>query len=115
MAALQTKIKKEWYPPTNLPRTNLVVRFKVAAAGEVSDLAVHKSSGVAKYDNAGLEAVRRAAPFASLPKGSPDKVDIEFTFDLWNYNDPEFRKQFIKEHPEIKNPFGTDPVKTKGK
>jgi TonB family protein len=47
---------------------------------------VHKvklisSSGVSIADDAATQAINDAAPFANLPDGVGDEIDINFTFD----------------------------------
>ncbi len=81
MADLQRRIKRAWFPPRGQESRRVVVIFKVHSGGELSDLRIDKSSGVATADQAALEAVRNAAPFRPLPNGAPSVVDIQFTFD----------------------------------
>lgn len=81
MADLQRRIKRAWFPPRGQESRRVVVIFKVHSQGELSDLRIDKSSGVATADQAALEAVRNAAPFRPLPNGAPSVVDIQFTFD----------------------------------
>lgn len=69
MADLQRRIKRAWFPQ-----------------GELSDLKLHKSSGVAIADQAAMKAVQNAAPFRPLPQGSPENIDIQFTFDYNVFN-----------------------------
>lgn len=45
----------------------------VARDGRLAEVAVATSSGSAALDRAALDAVRRAAPFPSAPKGLPDQ------------------------------------------
>lgn len=81
MADLQRRIKKHWFPPKGNESKRVVVVFKVHSGGELSNLHLDHSSGVAIADNAALKAVEDAAPFRPLPAGAPDAVDIQFTFD----------------------------------
>ena len=55
----------------------VVARLTVARDGALIDLSLPKSSGLAGVDGSVLEAIRRAAPFAPLPK---DFADNRFTF-----------------------------------
>lgn len=81
MADLQRRIKKHWFPPKGNESKRVVVVFKVHSGGELSQLRLDHSSGVAIADQAALKAVEDAAPFRPLPAGAPDAVDIQFTFD----------------------------------
>lgn len=82
MAELQRRIKKHWFPPRDSESKRVSVTFKIARDGAMSNLLLQKRSGAALSDNAALNAVQTAAPFPSLPEGSPESVDIEFTFDF---------------------------------
>lgn len=57
------------------------VLFRVDSNGKMTDLKIDQSAGIAIADKAALEAATNAAPFRPLPAGSPDHVDIKFTFD----------------------------------
>lgn len=81
MADLQRRIKRAWFPPKGNESKRVVVQFKVHRGGELSNLRLDKSSGMAIADQAALKAVENAAPFRPLPPGAPDDVDIQFTFD----------------------------------
>lgn len=81
MADLQRRIKKAWFPPRGQESRRVVVIFKIHSMGELSDLRIDRSSGVASADQAALTAVQNAAPFRQLPAGAPSVVDIQFTFD----------------------------------
>ena len=81
MAALQRRIKRSWFPPKNTESLRGKVIFKVRNDGTLANLRMAKGTGLARADEAMLNAVERAAPFAALPPGAPVDVDIEFTFD----------------------------------
>lgn len=82
MTALQRRIKRGWFPP-KIPTSNrTIVRFNISRDGELSGLRISKSSGDAMTDKAALSAVENAAPLPHLPAGSPESVDVEFTFDF---------------------------------
>ncbi len=86
MADLQRRIKRAWFPPKGMETKVVTAVFKVHQQGELSDLKLHKSSGVAIADQAALKAVENAAPFRPLPEGSPENIDIQFTFDYNVFN-----------------------------
>ena len=81
MAELQRKIKRGWFPPRAPGSIKTQVVFKIHTNGELSDLRIKQSSGIAINDQAALKAVESSAPFKHLPANSPENVDIEFTFD----------------------------------
>ncbi len=81
MASLQKQIKEHWLPPTEDRSKRVSVIFKIHQDGKVSNLTIQRSSGVQKADQAALKAVETSTPLAKLPAGSPENVDIEFTFD----------------------------------
>lgn len=82
MAHLQRLIKRHWFPPSDTASKKIVVCFKVSLDGTMSDLHLVRGCGIQRADNAALRAVQDAsASFAHLPQGSPESVDIEFTFD----------------------------------
>ncbi|PWT97783.1 MAG: hypothetical protein C5B53_07560, partial [Candidatus Melainabacteria bacterium] len=81
MADLQRRIKRAWFPPKGNESKRVVVVFKIHKGGELSNLRLERTSGVAIADQAALKAVENAAPFRPLPAGASDDVDIQFTFD----------------------------------
>jgi len=81
MAEVQRRIKASWQPPKGDDTRQVVVVFKIYKFGELSDLHLDKSSGVATQDKAALAAVEKAAPFQPLPTGASAPIDIQFTFD----------------------------------
>jgi TonB family protein len=81
MADLQRRIKRAWFPPRGQENRRVVVVFKIHKEGELSNLRLVTSSGMAPADKAAMSAVENAAPFRPLPAGASDDVDIQFTFD----------------------------------
>ena len=81
MKELQKKIKHAWYPPKGNESKRIKVSFKVHKDGHISRVRLASSSGVQVADDAALKALDDAAPFAALPDGAGDDVDINFTFD----------------------------------
>lgn len=81
MRALRPTIINAWYPPQGTENSTVVVVFKIHRRGELSHLRLEYSSGSNFADQAALTAVENAAPFPPLPIGSPEEVDIQFTFD----------------------------------
>ncbi len=81
MARLQRSIKSHWSPPKRESSQRTQVQFAIAKDGTISKLRVIKSSGDAEEDKAGLEAINKMGKAPSLPDGSDQSVDIQFTFD----------------------------------
>ena len=81
MADLQRRIKRAWFPNKDQQSRHVKVMFKIHEDGTMSNLRISQSSNWAAADQAALQAVNNAAPFAPLPRFSPENVDIEFTFD----------------------------------
>jgi len=80
MANLERSIKSHWSPPRTNSSKQAQVTFKVDTQGQVSELKLTKSTGSPAGDQAALKAVRDAAPFSTLPSGSPPSAAIQFTF-----------------------------------
>lgn len=77
MNKLQKSIQKNWTPdPTETRR--VVVTFKIASKGDISDLKIWKSSGSAEMDEKALDAVRKSEKIP-LPDGAPTDVTIQYT------------------------------------
>ncbi len=81
MADLQRRIKRAWMPPREGQSLKVKVMFTIFRNGELGRVQMVKSSGMALADQAATKAVENAAPFAHLPAGSPQSIDVEFTFD----------------------------------
>lgn len=81
MADLQRRIKRSWFPPKHTEKNRVKVMFKIHEDGTMSNLRISAPAGIAIADQAALQAVQSAAPFKHLPNGSPENVDVEFTFD----------------------------------
>jgi TonB family protein len=87
MNDLESRIKKTWGPPAGHESAIVSVLFRVNANGEVSDLKLYRSSGHATADEAALQAIQRAAPFAIPPARVGVPLDVQYTFDrrlLWS-------------------------------
>ncbi len=81
LAEMERKIKEKWFPPRGNESNKITVSFKLNKRGEVSKLRLKTSSKLAISDEAAMTAVKSASPFGPLPDGSPDEVEIKFTFD----------------------------------
>lgn len=81
VAQMEKKIRKAWFPPKGEETKKIILKFKISSQGAVSSVRLKSSSGIMVADEAAMTAVKTAAPFAPLPKGAPDPVEILFTFD----------------------------------
>jgi len=81
MADMQKRVKRAWFPPKGAESKRVVVQFKIRAGGELSNLRIDHSSGLAIADQSALKAVENAAPFAPLPAGAQKELDVQFIFD----------------------------------
>lgn len=81
MADLQRRIKRRWFPPRGEETRRIRVRFKIHNNGEMEGLTLYESCSVSSADRAALDAVQNASPFRMLPKGAPEVIYVEFTFD----------------------------------
>ena len=78
---MQRRIKRAWFPPKGNESKRVVVGYTIHKDGNLSDLRITNSSGVATADEAALKAVTNAAPFRPLPAGTEESVPMQFTFD----------------------------------
>ncbi len=60
-------IKSRWTRPP-IEGVEALVRFRIASDGTVSALELIESSGVTRFDNAGLRAIQLASPAPPLPR-----------------------------------------------
>lgn len=68
-----------------LRQGEVVIRFKLSAGGQMSDLMLTKSSGYPAFDKQVLRAVRKAAPFGRVPTAVLDgrsaiRVSVPYKF-----------------------------------
>ncbi|MBX9878547.1 MAG: TonB C-terminal domain-containing protein [Candidatus Obscuribacterales bacterium] len=88
MDALQTSIKKNWHP-SGAGDHVVRVKFKVHKNGEISDLAFDRMSRSPENDAAVMKAIIASMPsLPPLPEGSPENVDIQFTFEYKVHDAP---------------------------
>jgi TonB family protein len=83
MASLKRRVRRNWIAPESGSSRRTVLNFAVSRSGGVSRLRIARSSGSNSSDQAAMDAVRRAAPFGSLPSAyKGDNVEVTFTFDV---------------------------------
>ncbi len=86
LADMQRRIKRAWFPPKGNESKRISLKFKVAKSGAVTRIRLVESSGLQIADAAAITAIETASPFAPLPAGAPDQVEIKFTFDYNVFN-----------------------------
>ena len=77
------KVAGFWKMPTRMPAVGnkAVVKIEILRDGKCSEPTLQHKSGTRAWDDAALEALRRAAPFEPLPKSfSRDSVEVHFHF-----------------------------------
>jgi hypothetical protein len=79
MKKLEKRIKSKWKSPDNIQDEKIVVTFKVAQDGSVSDVVVVDSDASDKAKGAALKALTDAAPFPVF-SGPDPSLHIQFTF-----------------------------------
>lgn len=83
---VQKRIKKNWFPPRGAESLTVVLKFRILKDGSLGTIKMVRSSGISAADDAAKAAVTASAPFASLPKGVDDNLDVKFTFDYNVFN-----------------------------
>jgi TonB family protein len=83
MSNMQDRFRRHWSPPKLTDSTTTLASFNVQPNGEITDLAIARSSGDKEMDRACLQAVKSSSPVAFLPPGSTKPINVEFAF---NYN-----------------------------
>ncbi len=88
---LKNRIQEVWKYPEAARRSNLQgklkIRFTVDSTGALLAVKVVKSSGVPILDDAAIKAIKRAAPFDTMPRNLGKKLSIDtyFTYKLDYY------------------------------
>ena len=85
MATMQRRIYCEWFAPSSDAKKIAKVRFKIHSNGRLSDLRLYNTKEDS-FSISAIKAIKGAAPFFPLPKGAPESVEIEFTFDSSQYS-----------------------------
>ena len=80
---LQQRVKQQWLPEVSQSSRRTVLNFTINRSGQLSNLQLAQTSGFSLTDQAALNAIQRAAPFAPLPTGyTSNHIDIQFTFNI---------------------------------
>lgn len=86
---LSRKIKRCWFPPKD--GGGGVVRFVLERDGEVSNLSLCISSGMAAGDESVLKAVRLAQPFKIIPQELPAPLEVELDLHYYGSQLPDYK------------------------
>lgn len=92
ISEVQYWIKKHWAPQRDSESRSTKVVFYVLRDGNIEDLKISKSSGVASVDQEALKTVQNSVPFLPLPEGVSNRIGIEFSFD-YNVDVPRTQGQ----------------------
>jgi TonB family protein len=84
---LVKRIRRAWFPPKGHESDTVTVVFKVHPDGQMTNLRIVTSSGLAISDAAAIKAVENAAPFRPFPAGDSADIDFQFIFDFNALND----------------------------
>ena len=80
---LRQRVRRQWIPGITQSSRRTVIHFAVNRSGQISQVRVAQPSGFSVTDQAALNAVQRAAPFAPLPPEYTDNyIQIRFTFNI---------------------------------
>ena len=83
---IQRRVRRNWNPKYALKEYTTVLSFSIQRNGQITLLAVRRTSGSQKVDLEALEAVQDSAPFAPLPANFPlDEISVEFNFNIYIY------------------------------
>lgn len=84
LSLLNRAINQNWQRVSVADTRRTRLRFRVDRQGNLADLRLVQPSGDALADEAAIQAVRAAAPFAPLPQSASEQVLIvNFTFTQW--------------------------------
>ncbi|MCC6980468.1 MAG: energy transducer TonB [Candidatus Melainabacteria bacterium] len=101
MDDMSVAMKRVWNPPPATESHQVKVLFWVQKDGTITSASISKHAPSKEADRAALEAVRKASPLKPLPPGSPEKIDVEFTF---SYN------VFIEKEQTVSSGIQPDPI-----
>jgi len=84
LAALNRTVERNWRQVSVTATSRTRVQFRVNRQGEITSLQLLEASGNTLADQAAIQAVRAAAPFAPLPaNATEDTLIVNFTFTQW--------------------------------
>ncbi|MGK7915608.1 MAG: TonB family protein [Prochloraceae cyanobacterium] len=81
---LWRRVKRNWKPTTPQKDRYTVVVFSIHRDGNISGLKLVETSGSPVADQEAMEAIRKSAPFAPLPKDyAHDRFKLTFSFNIY--------------------------------
>ena len=84
LAALNHTVEQNWRQVSVAATSRTRVQFRVDRQGHVTGLQILEPSGNTLADQAAMQAVQAAAPFAPLPQNATeDTLIVNFTFTQW--------------------------------
>jgi periplasmic protein TonB len=84
LAALNRTVEQNWRQVSVAATSRTRIQFRVDRQGQVTGLQILEPSGNTVADQAAMQAVRAAAPFAPLPQNATeDTLIVNFTFTQW--------------------------------
>ncbi|BAY48970.1 TonB family protein [Scytonema sp. HK-05] len=87
---LQEQVRQHWIPGLTQSSRRTVLHFTVSRAGLVSNIRIAQTSGLSMTDEAAVNAVKQAVPFAPLPTAyTQNYINIQFTFNINIYGELE--------------------------
>lgn len=93
MRKVERRITRNWHPPLSDYSTKVVVNYIINRDGELGKYSIVESSGNSRMDVSAEEALKKAAPFPSLPKEyDKDTLEVKFTFDYNVYKNKSERR-----------------------
>ncbi len=83
MTVLKAKVRSFWNAPELQSSLKTIINFEVVKDGNIQHPVVKQSSGFQNADEAALQAIQKASPFAPLPLLYRGKyIEINFTFNI---------------------------------
>jgi periplasmic protein TonB len=81
LSLVDYKINTNWTPVGGGKTNEVVVRFRVLRSGQVRDIELESSSGVASLDAAALRAIRQSVPLPPFPNLLTEpQLDLRYRF-----------------------------------
>lgn len=93
MSDVRTKIQKSWNPPEVLEEGHATVIFKISKDGYVVSSYIKETSGNSLYDEAALNSIQQASPYAQLP----EEAGREFITVVYSFDSSIVKTDHIKE------------------
>ena len=82
MQSVRNKISNTWTPPDVVESGHAVVIFKIDKKGNLINSYIKEGSGNLYYDEAALNSIKQASPYAEFPaNASRDVITVVYSFD----------------------------------